>query len=357
VRTIAAIRVENVVKTFGRVRALDGVSLEVKEGEFVVLLGPSGCGKTTLLRVIAGLETADEGRVEIGGRDVTSLPPRRRGIAMVFQNYAVFPHLTVFENVAFGLRMRKAPAAEVTERVRRVAALVQIGDLLERYPAQLSGGQRQRVATARALAVDPVVLLMDEPLSNLDALLRLEMRAELKKLLTDLQTTTLYVTHDQVEAMSLADRIAVMKDGRIVQVDTPLKVYQEPVNTFVGRFIGSPPMNFLQVKLSNDLADGAPTVEGTAVAGPKNHQGRELLLGVRPEDLELTDARPGALECRVVVVEPLGSHLLATLEWRGQPLKATVPVDAPMKPGDTVYFEPKQERIRWMDPVTGTVVQ
>ena len=222
-RTIAAIRVENVVKTFGRVRALDGVSLEVKEGEFVVLLGPSGCGKTTLLRVIAGLETADEGRVEIGGRDVTSLPPRRRGIAMVFQNYAVFPHLTVFENVAFGLRMRKAPAAEVTERVRRVAALVQIGDLLERYPAQLSGGQRQRVAMARALAVDPVVLLMDEPLSNLDALLRLEMRAELKKLLTDLQTTTLYVTHDQVEAMSLADRIAVMKDGRIVQVDTPLK--------------------------------------------------------------------------------------------------------------------------------------
>lgn len=353
---MAAIRVENVVKTFGRVRALDGVSLEVKQGEFAVLLGPSGCGKTTLLRVIAGLETADEGRVEISGRDVTALPPRRRGIAMVFQNYAVFPHLTVFENIAFGLRMQKRPDAEVRGQVRRVAELVRIEDLLGRYPAQLSGGQRQRVAMARALAVEPDLLLMDEPLSNLDALLRLEMRAELKKLLSDLRTTTIYVTHDQVEAMSLADRIAVMRDGRIVQVDRPLKVYQEPVNTFVGRFIGSPPMNFLRVKLTDEAGEELPVVEGSAVPGPKGMHGRELLLGVRPEDLEKVEAGAGGLEGRVIVVEPLGSHQLVTVEWRGQQLKATLPIDEPMSPGEPVCFRPKQERVRWMDPDTGDVL-
>lgn len=354
---MTAIEVQHVKKNFGRVRALDSVSLEVEDGEFVVLLGPSGCGKTTLLRVIAGLETADGGSVAINGRDVTSLPPRKRGIAMVFQNYAVFPHLTVFENVAFGLRMRKAAEADVGAQVRRMAELVQISDLLERYPSQLSGGQRQRVAMARALAVEPDLMLMDEPLSNLDALLRLEMRAELKKLLGDLRTTTLYVTHDQVEAMGLADRIAVMQGGRIVQFDTPLKVYQDPVNTFVGKFIGNPPMNFLNVTLSEENVNGAPIVEGTRVAGPKGLQGSKLLLGVRPEDLELSEGGGTDLECTVVVVEPLGAHLLVTLEWRGQQLKATVPTDTKIDVGTTVHLQPRQERIRWMDAVSGDSLQ
>src|SRR4051794_19685779 len=212
----------------------------------MVLLGPSGCGKTTLLRMIAGLEYPDAGRILIGDRDVTDLPPRRRGIAMVFQSYAVFPHLSVFENIAFGLRMQKRPNAEVKQRVERAAGLIQLEPYLQRYPAQLSGGQRQRVAVARAIVMEPSVLLMDEPLSNLDALLRLEFRAELKKLLADLQTTTVYVTHDQVEALSLGDRIAVMREGRVVQVAEPMTVYDRPATEFVGSFIGNPPMNFLR---------------------------------------------------------------------------------------------------------------
>lgn len=349
---MANIRVQQASKTFGRVQALKDVSLSVNDREFVVLLGPSGCGKTTLLRVIAGLETPSGGRVEIGGRDVTHLPPRRRGIAMVFQNYAVFPHLTVFENVAFGLRMRRTAEDEIVRRVKQIAELVHIEDLLARFPAQLSGGQRQRVAMARALVVEPEVLLMDEPLSNLDALLRLEMRAELKKLLSEIRTTTLYVTHDQVEAMSLADRIAVMQGGRIVQFDTPLKVYHDPVNTFVGGFVGSPPMNFLKVRLTGRDGSGR-VVEGTDLPGPRDFPGDEALLGVRPEDLSLSQRSDGGLACRVAVVEPLGAQLLVTLEWRGQRLKAAVAADTAIEPGQVVRLEPKRQRIRWMDPATG----
>ena len=243
---MAGIRVEKVSKRFGKVEALKGVDLEVRDQEFLVLLGPSGCGKTTLLRIVAGLEAPTSGEVYIGERRVTHLPPRLRGIAMVFQNYAIFPHLTVYENVAFGLRMKRRPEEEIRRKVGEVAALLHIEELLDRYPAQLSGGQRQRVAVARALAVEPEVLLMDEPLSNLDALLRLEMRAELKRLLKETRTTTLYVTHDQVEAMSLADRIAVMRQGEIVQLGTPTEIYHAPADTFVGGFIGNPPMNFLR---------------------------------------------------------------------------------------------------------------
>ncbi|WP_324668920.1 ABC transporter ATP-binding protein [Geochorda subterranea] len=353
---MATIEIRGVSKSFGRVRALDDVSLEVRDREFVVLLGPSGCGKTTLLRVVAGLEWPDRGRVLIGGQDVTERPPRQRGIAMVFQNYAVFPHLTVFENVAFGLRMRKVPAAEVRQRVERVAALVHIEELLGRYPAQLSGGQRQRVALARALAVEPEVLLMDEPLSNLDALLRLEMRAELKRLLMELRTTTLYVTHDQTEAMSLADRVAVMRGGRIVQYDTPLTVYQEPVDTFVGGFVGSPPMNFLRVRLGPSGADEATVVEGAAIPGPAG--AREALLGIRPEDLQPVPAgTSGALPCRVVVVEALGAQQLVTLEWQGQSLKALLEPDVAIRPGERAWMRPKPQRIRWMDPVTGEAMR
>ena len=246
---MAEIRFEGVRKNFGKFAAVDGVDLVVDDREFVVLLGPSGCGKTTLLRCLAGLERVDEGRVFIGDRDATDLPPRRRRIAMVFQSYAVFPHMKVYDNIAFGLRMQKEKKAAIDERVTSSARLLHIEELLDRYSSQLSGGQRQRVAVARAIATTADVLLMDEPLSNLDALLRLEMRAELKTLLQTLDATTIYVTHDQIEALSMGDRIAVMNKGRIVQLGNPLEVYDNPADTFVGGFIGNPPMNFLEAEV------------------------------------------------------------------------------------------------------------
>jgi multiple sugar transport system ATP-binding protein len=343
---MAGIRVEGVSRRFGKVTALDDVSLEVRDREFVVLLGPSGCGKTTLLRIIAGLETADQGRVIIGERNVTDLAPRHRGIAMVFQNYAIFPHLSVLENIAFGLRMQRAPQELVRERVDRAAGLMHIESLLDRYPAQLSGGQRQRVAVARALAVEPQVLLMDEPLSNLDALLRLEMRAELKRLLHEAQTTTLYVTHDQVEAMSLADRIAVMSAGHIAQYDAPVRVYQDPADTFVGGFIGNPPMNFLRL----------PDSERARLAKPATATG-DLLLGVRPEDLEvLTGEAPGTIPADVLVVEHLGPHLLLTLVAHGQTIKATAAPDRTINPGDRIWLRPNMARVRWLEAASGRAV-
>ena len=346
---MAEIRVSNVQKTFGSVRALVDVDLVVHDQEFTVLLGPSGCGKTTLLRIIAGLESASSGRVFIGGRDVTELPPRARRISMVFQNYAVFPHLTVFENVAFGLRMQKVAKERVTPRVERAAELMHIEPYLQRYPSQLSGGQRQRVAVARALAVEPEVLLMDEPLSNLDALLRLEMRAELKKLLQGTGTTTIYVTHDQVEAMSLADRIAVMRDGVIVQYDAPLRVYDHPSDTFVGGFIGNPPMNFLTLERRGERAQLA-NLELAAPAGSS----ATVLLGLRPEDIEVyQDAAPDRIPAEVVVVEPLGPHILLTLQAAGQPLKVTAPPDLRTRPGATLHLRPNPQRLRWLDPTSG----
>ena len=295
---MSGIRAEGVRKVFGSVEALRSVSLEVRDQEFVVLLGPSGCGKTTLLRIIAGLETLTGGRVHIAEREVTRLPARARRIAMVFQNYAVFPHMTVFENIAFGLRMKKLPDDGVRSKAERAAGMMYIEALLERYPSQLSGGQRQRVAVARALAMEPEVLLMDEPLSNLDALLRLEMRAELKGLLQQTRTTTIYVTHDQVEAMSLADRIAVMWGGEIVQYDVPIKVYQEPETTFVGGFIGSPPMNFLDVEVVRANGQAVGRLGEGRVPLPETDRER-LRLGVRPEDLQ-------------VVPEPAGDGVFLT---------------------------------------------
>ncbi len=242
---MALIELKNIGKRFGDFTALDAVNLSITDQEFMVLLGASGCGKTTLLRIIAGLETPSTGEVWIGGRRVDQLPPRDRGIAMVFQNYAIFPHLTVFENIAFGLRMKRTAQKDITDRVMRAAELMHISPLLKRYSGQLSGGQRQRVAVARALVMEPDVILMDEPLSNLDALLRLEMRAELKGVLSESKTTAIYVTHDQVEAMSLADRISVMYGGKILQAAEPLEIYRNPAARFVGSFIGNPPMNFL----------------------------------------------------------------------------------------------------------------
>ena len=346
---MAEIRIERVVKSFGAVTVLHDVSLVVADGHFVALLGPSGCGKTTLLRIIAGLETQSGGRVLIGGRDVSGLPPRARGLAMVFQNYAVFPHMTVRENVGFGLTMARADATRVARQTERAARLMHIEMLLDRYPAQLSGGQRQRVAVARALAVEPAVLLMDEPLSNLDALLRLEMRAELKSVLTEAGTTTIYVTHDQTEAMGLADRIAVMHQGRIVQEAVPTEVYRRPRSMFVGGFVGSPPMNFLRLPVQQ----GVVRLGSLELRPPAAVDGT-VVLGVRPEDLA-----PGenGFGFRVQVVEPLGSHLLLTGRAEEQPLRVVVPPDTAVHAGETIALRPDLAHIAWMHPETGEALE
>ena len=355
---MADIVVRGVTKSFdrGRVTAVSDVDLTVADGEFFVLLGPSGCGKTTLLRMIAGLEFADSGSVTIGNRDVTTLPPRRRDLAMVFQNYAVFPHLTVFENIAFGLKMRHADAATTDERVRWAADLVELSGLLQRSPGQLSGGQRQRVAVARAIAAGPSVLLMDEPLSSLDALLRLKFRSDLKRISRELKTTTVYVTHDQVEALSLGDRLAVMRDGRIVQCDAPLRVYEHPVNTFVGGFIGNPPMNFLPATV--EVTDGRAVARVGAHAFPAPEElrglaGRRLLAGIRGENV-VTAAGPvpGAVPGRVRVVEPLGSHVLVTVMIEDTEFKVLAQSDFAAAEDTELWLRPVPEKVRWFDPDT-----
>lgn len=356
---MAEICLENVRKVFGKVVAVDDISLTVPDREFIVLLGPSGCGKTTLLRCIAGLEQVDGGRVHIGGKDVTDLPVRRRRIAMVFQSYAVFPHMTVFENIAFGLRMQRKPDSEVEQRVRSSAELLHIEDLLERFPAQLSGGQRQRVAVARAIAVQAEVLLMDEPLSNLDALLRLEMRAELKRLLDELNTTVVYVTHDQVEALSLGDRIAVMRSGTFLQVDTPISVYDRPAAHFIGSFIGSPPMNFLTARIA--ASDAAVQVNETVlkvspkVAARLRTAGQPAVwLGIRPENIEPLDAPAGGtVPAKVLVVEPLGSHNLLTVNVGDAIVKVNAHSDSTFQPKQKIWLRLNFDKIRWMDKTTG----
>lgn len=357
---MAEIRLESVRKTFGKVVATDDVSLTIHDREFMVLLGPSGCGKTTLLRGIAGLEQIERGRIFIGDRDVTDLPPRKRRIAMVFQSYAVFPHLTVFDNIAFGLRMQRTPDAELKKRVYAAAELLKITELLKRYPAQVSGGQRQRVAVARALAVPSDVLLMDEPLSNLDALLRLEMRAELKRLLKEVNATVVYVTHDQIEALSLGDRIAVMDAGRIVQCDTPLKVYDEPASEFVGRFIGNPPMNFLEGRASHD-GGAVVTAGGLALQPPpvvraslSRTPTAPVRVGIRAENIE-AHASPaaGALQGTVLVVEPLGSHNLLTVQVGVEQVKVNVHSDAAFQPGQPIWLRLALDKIRWIDGENG----
>ena len=359
---MAEIRIERVTKLFKGTRAVDDVSLTIHDGEFMVLLGPSGCGKTTLLRSIAGLEQIEGGRIVIGDRDVTELPPRKRKIAMVFQSYAVFPHMTVFENIAFGLRMSHAAKLEIDRHVREAAELLHIENLLDRYPAQTSGGQRQRIAVARALAMQPQVLLMDEPLSNLDALLRLEARAELKRLLKEIGSTTIYVTHDQVEAMSMGDRVAVMRSGALVQVADPLTIYDGPVDRFVGGFIGNPPMNFLTVTIERR--------EGVAVAvlpdagelrldgadGLGQHAG-PVILGIRAENVEVTGpADAGTMRASVLVVEPLGSHNLVTLRLGSELLKAITRPDARLDLDEAVGVRIDPDRIRWLDPERGTAL-
>jgi len=363
---MAEIQLERVTKVFKDVRAVNDVSLTIRDGEFVVLLGPSGCGKTTLLRSIAGLEQIDGGRVHIGGRDVTNLPPRKRRIAMVFQSYAVFPHMTVFENIAFGLRMAKLPKPDIRRRTEEAAALLHISELLGRYPSQTSGGQRQRIAVARAIAMEPQVLLMDEPLSNLDALLRLEMRAELKRLLAEIGSTTVYVTHDQVEALSMGDRVAIMNRGQLVQVGGPLDVYDGPADRFVGGFIGNPPMNFLEATADRRGSDVVLRLEAgqelpvpSAPEGVVDRIGRPILLGIRAENIDVTTSgeADGLLHGRAVVVEPLGSHNLVTIDVAGQLLKATTRPDFEIARDADVGLRLDWSRARWLDPESGHALE
>ena len=359
---MADIHISHLVKVYPGTTepATDDVSLDIHDGEFMVLLGPSGCGKTTLLRMVAGLELPDSGSVAIGGRDITYLPPQSRNLSMVFQSYAVFPHRRVRDNIAFGLVMNKTPRAEIKKKVDRAADILRLEPYLDRYPAQLSGGQRQRVAVARAIVMDSDVLLMDEPLSNLDALLRLDFRAELKKIVQDIGTTTVYVTHDQVEALSLSDRVAVMRKGEIVQLGDPIDVYDDPVDTFVGGFLGSPPMNFLDAEAT---ADGNLRVGEQQIRGPehlRSADGRgttqgQVSLGVRAENIEvLRDDRPAeALRATVQVVEPLGAATLLTVDVDGQVLKAQTPPTVRSEPHQEVWLRVAPEAMRIYDKETG----
>ena len=357
---MSRIVLRNLVKTYpgGDRRATDDVSLEVAEGEFVVLVGPSGCGKTTLLRMVAGLERPDAGTVHIGDRDVTSVSARDRRVSMVFQSYAIFPHMRVRQNIGFGLAMRGVPRNEIAARVAEAAALLDLSGYLDRYPSQLSGGQRQRVAVARAIVVDAGVLLMDEPLSNLDALLRLQFRAELKRIVQKIGTTTLYVTHDQAEAMSLGDKVAVMRDGRIAQIGAPLDVYDRPSDRFVGGFLGAPPMNFLP----------ASVVDGTRLAiGPLSLQappsletlaGQQVLVGVRAEKLSVASSQAdGFHPATVEVVEPTGASVLLTVDFGGHELKVQAPPTFTTRPGETVWLRADPQSLRFYDPETSLALQ
>ena len=318
------VRFEGVAKRFGAHAALRNVDLDVHAGECLVLLGPSGCGKTTLLRLLAGLERADAGRISIGDRVVDDIDPAARDVAMVFQNYALYPHFTVFENIAFPLRARRVAPAEIDARVRAAAARVALDSLLDRRPAQLSGGQQQRVALARAIVRNPAVYLMDEPLSNLDAQLRLQTRTELKRLHLELGTTMVYVTHDQAEAMTLATRIAIMQRGEVVQVGAPLDLYRHPVNTFVATFLGNPPMNLLPVN--------------------------GIQIGIRPEDVQLaTTPAEGWDTGRVLVVEPMGSESLMTLDRRGHRLVARVAPDFHAESGQELWVRLPEEKVLRFD--------
>jgi len=336
--------------------AVKDVNLEIRDKEFMVFVGPSGCGKTTTLRMVAGLEEVTSGEIRIGESVVNNLPPMDRNIAMVFQNYALYPHKTVFDNMAFGLQMRKYPKEEIQKRVKEAADILGIETLLERKPRQLSGGQRQRVAVGRAIVRHPQVFLFYEPLSNLDAKLRVQMRVELKRLHERLETTAIYVTHDQVEAMTLGDRVVVMKDGRVQQVGAPLELYGKPANKFVAGFIGSPAMNFVDVAIS---ADGRwAEAEGLRLLVPERvraQSGRRLTLGVRPEALRLVngvDAGASGLTSRIDVMEPLGNEILLNFRAGGAPMVARVDPGVQVKAHEGVRFAVDPERLHFFDAVS-----
>ena len=359
---MVGVRLVDLTKRFGRVVAVERVNLEVRDGEFMVLLGPSGCGKTTTLRCIAGLEIPDEGRVFFGDEDVTYLPPKDRNVSMVFQSYAVWPHMSVYDNIAFPLKVKKCPESEIRERVKWAAELLKIEELLDRYPHQLSGGQRQRVAVARAIVIEPRVLLMDEPLSNLDALLRVVMRSELKKLQRRIKVTTIYVTHDQVEAMTMADRIAVMNAGTLQQYGTPDEIYYKPANKFVASFIGSPPMNFLEVSLVERggklyLDAGALSLElPDEIAGVVRERAKnaELILGFRPEDCVVDfEPAPNSIPGELYVVEPLGSEVILDVKVGDSLVKVkTTSLEEALGVGRRVWIRVPPDRMYLFDRKT-----
>ena len=350
---MASVTIRDVRKSFGPTPVIHGVDVSILDKEFVVLVGPSGCGKSTLLRMIAGLENITSGEISIGGRVVNNVPPKERDIAMVFQNYALYPHMTVAANMAFSLKLRGAPAAEVDTRVKRAADILSLGPYLERYPRQLSGGQRQRVAMGRAIVRDPQVFLFDEPLSNLDAKLRVAMRTEIKELHQRLKTTTVYVTHDQIEAMTMADKIVVMHDGIVEQIGTPLDLYDKPANQFVAGFIGSPAMNFLKGQLKANGSAGFVGPNGVRLplkTAPAHSDGRPAIYGIRPEHFTIAD--DGA-EAEIVVVEPTGSETQVFAKLGGEEIVAVFRERHQFQPGEKIRLKPEPTLVHLFDEATG----
>jgi len=358
---MATLVLDHVTKRFGKnVIAVDDLSLEVQDGEFLVLLGPSGCGKTTAMRMVAGLEEVTYGRILIDDVDVTDLPPRKRNVSMIFQNYAVWPHMTVYDNIAYALKLKKMKKAEIDEIVHEVAGMAGITEYLERYPSQLSGGQQQRVAVARAIAVKPKVFLMDEPLSNLDAKLRVSMRTELKAIHTKTAATTVFVTHDQSEAMSMADRIVVMRAGHIEQIGSPEDVYERSGSIFVADFIGTPPTNFMDAEVSVEGGDYilrnpylTLTLDDKNRATIQKYGKREVVMGVRPESILLTDPEHAILHADCLVTEPQGSHQIIAFQVGDQIMKLVAPIRPKVHPGETLHVTFDQDAIHFFDKETG----
>ena len=350
---MASVAIRDVRKAFGATAVIHGVDISISDGEFVVLVGPSGCGKSTLLRMIAGLENITGGEIRIGDRIVNNLPPKERDVAMVFQNYALYPHMTVAANMAFSMKLRGAPKTEIDERVSRAAEILGLKPLLERFPRQLSGGQRQRVAMGRAIVRDPQVFLFDEPLSNLDAKLRVAMRTEIKELHQRLKTTTVYVTHDQIEAMTMADKIVVMHDGIVEQIGTPLELYDRPDNQFVAGFIGSPAMNFLHGKVKANGAAGFEGPNGVKLplgVVPANSEGRPAVYGIRPEHFAIAD---DGTEAEIVVVEPTGSETQVFAKLGGEEVVAVFRERHQFNPGDRIRLKPDPTLVHLFDEATG----
>jgi multiple sugar transport system ATP-binding protein len=347
---VATVEIRNVRKAFGPVEILHGVSVDIADGEFVVLVGPSGCGKSTLLRMLAGLENITAGEIAIGGKVVNTVPPKDRDIAMVFQNYALYPHMTVFDNMAFSLTLAKAPRSVMEQEVNRAAKILGLEQLLQRFPRQLSGGQRQRVAMGRAIVRNPQVFLFDEPLSNLDAKLRVQMRAEIKELHQRLKVTTVYVTHDQIEAMTMADKIVVMNNGNIEQAGRPLDLYDKPANLFVAGFIGSPAMNMVK----GTVAGGAMRMDdGTEWPLPMNDSKPKegpAIYGVRPEHLRLD---PQGIPATVQVVEPTGSETQVLMRIGGQPVVGAFRERVTAKPGEILPVRPDTALVHLFDQQSG----
>jgi multiple sugar transport system ATP-binding protein len=347
---MASVEIRDVRKAYGTAQVLHGVSVDIRDGEFVILVGPSGCGKSTLLRMLAGLESITGGEIRIGPRVVNDVPPKERDIAMVFQNYALYPHMTVAENMGFSMRLRRAKRSEIEVRVNRAAEILGLTKLLARYPKELSGGQRQRVAMGRAIVRDPKVFLFDEPLSNLDAKLRVAMRAEIKELHQRLRTTTVYVTHDQIEAMTMADKIVVMRDGIVEQIGAPLDLYDRPGNIFVAGFIGSPAMNLLEGRIDGD---GFVTNGGLRLplpAGSSGISGRPAFYGLRPEHITLNDS---GVPVEVVVVEPTGSETLIVVKGGQTELDCLFRSRILPNPGETLRIRPDTAHVHLFDVESG----